>query len=93
MPRIGQGHCPNCGRLVAAQTREQIVARILEELPAGTSFLILAPVVRGQKGEYKDLFTDLGRERAMYEPELTGSLSISLTNCHSTARSSIRLKR
>ena len=59
--RVGQGHCPNCGRPVAAQTREQIVARILEELPAGTSFLVLAPVVRGQKGEYKDLFADLAK--------------------------------
>src|SRR6202453_118670 len=59
--RIGQGHCPNCGRPVAAQTREQIVARILEELPDGTSCLILAPVVRGQKGEYKDLFAELAR--------------------------------
>ncbi len=59
--RVGQGHCPNCGRPVAAQTREQIVARILEDVPAGTSFLVLAPVVRGQKGEYKDLFADLAR--------------------------------
>ena len=59
--RVGQGHCPNCGRAVAAQTREQIVERILEEVPAGASFLLLAPVVRGQKGEYKDLFADLGR--------------------------------
>ena len=59
--RVGQGHCPNCGRPVAAQTREQIVARVLEELPAGTSFLVLAPVIRGQKGEYKDLFADLAR--------------------------------
>jgi len=59
--RIGQGHCPNCGRPVAAQTREQIVVRVLEELSAGTSFLVLAPVVRGQKGEYKDLFAELSR--------------------------------
>src|SRR3954463_5368018 len=58
--RVGQGHCPNCDRLVAAQTREQIVARILD-LPAGTAFSVLAPVVRGQKGEYKDLFSDLSR--------------------------------
>ena len=61
MPGSGQGHCPNCGRPVAAQTREQIVARVLEELPAGTPFLVLAPVVRGQKGEYKDLFAELAR--------------------------------
>jgi excinuclease ABC subunit A len=58
--RVGQGHCPNCDRPVAAQTREQIVARILE-LPAGTAFSVLAPVIRGQKGEYKDLFSDLAR--------------------------------
>ncbi len=58
--RVGQGHCPQCGRPVAAQTREQIVARILD-LPAGTAFSVLAPVIRGQKGEYKDLFADLAR--------------------------------
>src|SRR5271165_4859447 len=58
--RVGQGHCPQCDRPVAAQTREQIVARILE-LPSGTAYSVLAPVVRGQKGEYKDLFADLAR--------------------------------
>src|SRR5271166_3118508 len=56
--RIGQGHCPQCGRPITAQTREQILARILA-LPGGTRFLVLAPVVRGQKGEYKDLFADM----------------------------------
>ena len=56
--RIGQGHCPDCGRPITAQTREQILARILA-LPEGTRFLVLAPVVRGQKGEYKDLFADM----------------------------------
>src|ERR1700716_4250350 len=56
----GQGHCPQCDRPVAAQTREQILARVLE-LPEGTAFSVLAPVVRGQKGEYKDLFMDLSR--------------------------------
>src|SRR5205823_3901935 len=56
--RIGQGHCPQCGRPITAQTREQIIARILA-LPEGMRFLLLAPVVRGQKGEYKDLFEDM----------------------------------
>src|SRR5207253_5697021 len=56
--RIGQGHCPECGRPITAQTREQIIARIMA-LPLGTRFLILAPVVRGQKGEYKALFEDM----------------------------------
>src|SRR5437016_4428164 len=56
--RIGLGHCPVCGRPITAQTREQIIARILA-LPEGTRFLVLAPVIRGQKGEYKDLFEDM----------------------------------
>src|SRR5277367_5325494 len=56
--RVGQGHCPNCGRAITAQTREQIIARILA-LPTGTRFLVLAPVIRGQKGEYKELFADM----------------------------------
>jgi excinuclease ABC subunit A len=58
--RIGQGHCPECGRPITAQTREQIIARILA-LPERTPFLVLAPVIRGQKGEYKDLFEDMLR--------------------------------
>ncbi|MGE3806799.1 MAG: excinuclease ABC subunit UvrA, partial [Gemmataceae bacterium] len=58
--RVGQGHCPQCERPIQAQTREQIIARILA-LPAGTRFLMLAPVIRGQKGEYKDLFQDMLR--------------------------------
>ena len=58
--RVGQGHCPKCDRPVAAQTREQIVGRVME-LPEGTAFTVLAPVIRGQKGEYKDMFIDLSR--------------------------------
>src|SRR5947207_5755296 len=56
--RVGQGHCPQCGRPITAQTRDQIISRILA-MPAGTRFLLLGPVVRGQKGEYKDLFADM----------------------------------
>jgi excinuclease ABC subunit A len=56
--RIGQGHCPNCGRPITAQSREQIIDRVLA-LPPETRFLILAPVVRGQKGEFKDFFADM----------------------------------
>ncbi len=57
--RVGEGHCPNCDRPVAAQTRDQIIARVAS-LPTG-EYSILAPVIRGQKGEYKDLFDELGR--------------------------------
>ena len=58
--RVGQGYCPNCHIPVAAQTREQILARVMT-LPDGTAYSVLAPVIRGQKGEYKDLFADLSR--------------------------------
>ncbi|MGE0607213.1 MAG: excinuclease ABC subunit UvrA [Pirellulales bacterium] len=56
--RVGQGHCPQCDRQITAQSREQIIERI-SELPVGTKYSILAPVVRAQKGEHRDLFDDL----------------------------------
>jgi excinuclease ABC subunit A len=59
--RIGVPHCPNCGRQITRQTPQQIVDRILE-LPEGTRFQVLAPVVRGRKGEYESLLADLGRQ-------------------------------
>ena len=59
--RVGRQHCTDCDRPIAAQTREQIVARIME-LGAGAKLHILAPVVRGQKGEYRDLFEDMLRQ-------------------------------
>ncbi len=55
--RIGVPHCPNCGRRVAAQTVSQMVDSI-RELPEGTRFMVLAPVVRGRKGEYRHVFED-----------------------------------
>ena len=59
--RVGTGHCPHCRRPITAQTREQIIQRIAA-LPEGQSVLILAPLIRGQKGEYKDLFVDLMKQ-------------------------------
>ncbi|WP_017559658.1 excinuclease ABC subunit UvrA [Nocardiopsis baichengensis] len=56
--RIGVPHCPECGRAIARQTPQQIVDRVLE-LPEGTRFQVLAPLVRGRKGEYAELFKDL----------------------------------
>ncbi len=56
--RVGQGHCPSCGDPIAAQSREQIIGRILL-LPDKSKFIVLAPVVRQQKGEHRDLFEDL----------------------------------
>ena len=59
--RAARQHCTGCGKPISAQTREQILARIFE-LPAGTKVHILGPVVRGQKGEYRDLFDDMIRQ-------------------------------
>ncbi len=59
--RVGIPHCPICGRAIERQTSDQIVDRIME-MPEGTKFQVLAPVVRGRKGEYGKLFEDLKRE-------------------------------
>ncbi|TWT94803.1 UvrABC system protein A [Botrimarina colliarenosi] len=56
--RVGQGHCPSCGDPIAAQSREQILGRILTLAPK-TRYMVLAPVVMQQKGEHRDLFEDL----------------------------------
>jgi excinuclease ABC subunit A len=59
--RIGVPHCPNDGTVVQRQTPQQIVDRILE-LPDGTRFQVLAPVVRGRKGEYEGLLEELASQ-------------------------------
>ena len=50
--RIGVPHCPNCGKEIRQQTPDQIVDQILL-LPEGTRFMVLAPVIRGKKGEHR----------------------------------------
>ena len=70
--RTGVQHCPVCGEKVVSQTAQQIVDQILE-LPEGTKYQILAPIVRGRKGEYVDLFKDLqqkGFARALVDGEV-----------------------
>jgi excinuclease ABC subunit A len=68
---VGTPHCPNCGRPIARQTVEQIVARILE-LGNGERVTVMAPVVRGRKGEFKDLLDQLDQQgfRARVDGEL-----------------------
>jgi excinuclease ABC subunit A len=70
--RIGVPHCPKCGAVVSRQTPQQIVDRVLR-LPEGTRFQVLAPVVRGRKGEYEGLLRELagqGYPRARIDGEL-----------------------
>jgi len=56
--RVGVQHCPVCGEEIRSQTPQQIVDSVLA-LPEGTRYQVLAPVVRGRKGEYQDLFEEL----------------------------------
>ena len=70
--RAGRPHCPVCGEPIGRQTPQQIVDRLLE-LPEGTRFQLLAPVVRGRKGEYADMFSELqvkGFARARVDGEV-----------------------
>jgi excinuclease ABC subunit A len=59
--RVGTPHCPSCGRQVSPQTPEQIVRRIFDSA-AGEKVKILAPVIRGRKGEYHKLFDKLRKK-------------------------------
>jgi excinuclease ABC subunit A len=59
--RIGLAHCPECGRPIVQQTAEQIVDQVMA-LPEGTRLLILGPVIKGRKGEYRQIFEDIRRQ-------------------------------
>jgi excinuclease ABC subunit A len=56
--RVGKPHCPICGRPIVGQSAEQIIDQVME-LAEGTRFMVLAPVVRGRKGEYGKLLDEL----------------------------------
>lgn len=58
--RIGHPHCPKCGREIARQSVEQIVDEVMA-MPPGTRLMILGPVVRGRKGEYRHVFDEARR--------------------------------
>ncbi len=59
--RVGRPHCPSCGKPIAQQTVEQIVDQILD-LPEGTRIQLLAPVVRGRKGEHKKVIETIAKD-------------------------------
>src|SRR5258707_10858715 len=58
--RVGHPHCPRCGREVSRQTVQQIVDAVLN-LPEGSKIMLLAPLVQGRKGEYKNIFEEMRR--------------------------------
>ena len=59
--RVGRPHCPVCGKPISGQSIDAIVDQVLR-LEEGTRFTVNAPVVRGRKGEFKDLFEEIVRE-------------------------------
>jgi len=70
--RIGTPHCPECGEEITGQTQEQIVDRLMT-LEDGTKFMVMAPIVRGRKGEYGKLLDQMrleGYSRAKIDGEL-----------------------
>ncbi|OLS27993.1 MAG: UvrABC system protein A [Candidatus Thorarchaeota archaeon AB_25] len=70
--RVGVPHCPQCGKKIEPQTSQQMVDRVLQ-IKEGTRIMILAPIVRGRKGEYRREFRDLikkGFIRARVDGEL-----------------------
>ena len=75
--RVGDGHCPECRRPITAQSREQILARILS-LPDGATAIIMAPVIRGRRASIGDLFEEYlkqGFVRARVDGEIVSLAS------------------
>ncbi|MGW4304017.1 excinuclease ABC subunit UvrA [Streptomyces sp. NPDC004646] len=70
--RVGKPHCPECGRPIVRQSPQAIVDKILE-LPEGTRFQVLSPLVRDRKGKFAELFTELhtkGYSRARVDGQI-----------------------
>ncbi|MEM6364731.1 MAG: excinuclease ABC subunit UvrA [Planctomycetota bacterium] len=60
--RVGTGHCPACSSVIEAQTADSILGRLLDLMDQPGTLWILAPLIRGKKGEFKDLFEDLRKQ-------------------------------
>jgi excinuclease ABC subunit A len=70
--RIGQPHCPQCGREVNQQSAQQIVDALLDR-PAGSRLMILAPLIKDRKGEHKAVFEDV-RKRGYVRVRVNGEM-------------------
>src|SRR3979411_1384705 len=70
--RVGVPHCPVCGREVRRQTVEQMADHV-EKLPVGTRVMVLGPVVKGRKGEYRAWIAE-GRKAGFVRVRVAGSL-------------------
>lgn len=85
--RIGVPHCPECGKVVEKQSIDQMVDQIMKK-PEGTKFMVLAPIVKGKKGEQQKVFESLrraGYARARVDGqirELSEDISLAKTKKH-----------
>ncbi len=70
--RVGTPHCPICGKAITRQSTDQIIEKILE-LPIGTKFMVMAPVVRDKKGMHEKVF-DSARKSGFVRVRVDGSL-------------------
>ncbi|MEW6277135.1 MAG: excinuclease ABC subunit UvrA [Candidatus Eremiobacterota bacterium] len=70
--RVGHPHCPQCGKPIRSQTVEQMVDHVLD-MPEGTRLMILAPLVRGRKGEYTKLFKEV-RDKGFTRVRVDGKI-------------------
>ncbi len=70
--RIGTPHCPVCGKAITRQSTDQIIEKILE-LPIGTKFMVIAPVVRDKKGQHEKVF-EAARKSGFVRVRVDGSM-------------------
>ncbi|MDE2802531.1 MAG: excinuclease ABC subunit UvrA, partial [Chloroflexota bacterium] len=70
--RVGKPHCPQCGRAVVRQSVQQIADAVFD-LPKESRIMLMAPVVRDRKGEYKDVFED-ARKRGFVRVQVDGQV-------------------
>ena len=87
--RVGIPHCPKCGKVVTGQSAEQIVDQVLA-LPEGTRFTVDAPIVRGRKGEYKDLLRGPAQRRLHPRQDRRRAVPAGGAARRSTSRSATR---
>ena len=85
--RIGKPHCPECGEPIAGQSIEQIIDRVMT-LEEGTRFMVMAPVVRGRKGEYGKLLEQFRARGLQPRPRSTASCAASTRRSSSTRSTS-----
>jgi excinuclease ABC subunit A len=72
MARLGEATCPECGALIRPQSPDEIVDELLE-LPSGTKLMLLAPLVRGRKGQHKEVFADI-RKAGLIRARVNGEV-------------------